>query len=199
MPQILKPEIKDKILSSALDCFLEKGYRNASMQEIAGRAGIAAGNIYNYFHNKEELFSTLITPTLAQVKAIFGVRASDLPMLSLSEGLGIAGKKMDAFIDVYRKNRRVFVLLFDKSDSTKFETTKGEVFGSLSAAILHAKDTLTNRPATPRQETLIRAFAAAYVSGIISILTTAQDEGVKLEALQQFLPFMRAKLIDSLR
>jgi AcrR family transcriptional regulator len=41
MPLILKLEIKEKFLSAALDCFLEKSYRSASMQEIAGKAGIA--------------------------------------------------------------------------------------------------------------------------------------------------------------
>jgi len=199
MPQILKLEIKEKILSAALGCFLEKGYRSASMQEIAGKAGIAAGNIYNYFKSKEEVFSTLIGPVLQEVKAIFGVRLSDLPMLSLADGIGISGQKMDAFIRVYQKNRRVFVLLFEKSDSTKFETTKADVIESLSAAIIQAKNTFTEKPATPQQETLIRAFATAYISGIISILTAKEDEDIKLDALQQFLPFMRTKLIDNLR
>ena len=199
MPQRLKHEIREKILSSALDSFLEKGFRDSSMQEIAQRAGIATGNIYHYFRNKDTLLSTLIEPVLKEVKGIFGVRIKDLPMLNMEEGMGISGKKMDAFIRVYQSNRKVFVLLFEKSDATKFDSTKADVIESLSAAIIRAKNTFTKTPATPEQEMLIRAFATAYISGIISILTSQTEEDLKLRVLQQFLPFMRTKLVNNLR
>ena len=199
MPQILKKEIKENILQSALDAFLENGYRDASMQEIARRAGIATGNIYNYFKNKEEVFATLIGPVLAEVKKIFGIRVRDLPMLVSEDGVGISQRKMDEFIRIYQSNRKVFVLLFEKSDSTKFETTKADVIEGLSSAVIRAKNTFTPRPATREQEILVKAFSTGYVNGIISILTTDVDEDLKLDVLHQFLPFMRSKLIDKLR
>ena len=199
MPQILKTEIKESILQSALDAFLEKGYRNASMQEIARGAGIAAGNIYNYFKNKEEILATLISPVLAEVKKIFGIRVRDLPMLVSEDGVGISQRKMDEFIRIYQSNRRVFVLLFEKSDSTKFETTKADVIEGLSSAVIRAKNAFTPCSATREQEILVKAFSTGYVNGIISILTTNADEDLKLDVLHQFLPFMRSKLIDSLR
>lgn len=199
MPQILKNEIKEKILHGALNGFLDKGYTSTSMQEIARRAGIAAGNIYNYFKNKEEVFSTLIGPVLAEVKAIFGVREGDLARYSMEDGMALSEQKMDAFIRLYQSNRKVFVLLFEKSDNTKFETTKADVIESLSSAILRAKNTFSPIPATPEQEILIQAFATAYISGIISILTAGTDEETKLGALHRFLPFMRSKLINNLR
>ncbi|HPF88038.1 MAG TPA: TetR/AcrR family transcriptional regulator [Candidatus Limiplasma sp.] len=199
MPQILKKEIKNKILQSALNSFLEKGYRNTSMQEIAQNAGIAAGNIYNYFKNKEEVFSTLIHPVLTRVKEIFAIQSKDLPMLNTEDRMGIAQRRMEEFIQVYQSNRKVFVLLFEKSDSTKFETTKADVEDSFAAAIIHAKNDFTSNAATQEQQMLIKAFASAYVSGIISILTEKTDEALKLNVLQEFLPFMRTKLSDSLR
>ena len=199
MPQTLKQEIKDKILRSALDGFLENGFRSTSMQEIAERAGIAAGNIYNYFRNKEEVFSTLIAPVLAEVKAIFGGDLADIASMSLMERLHIAQRKMDTFIRIYQTNRRVFVLLFEKSDSTKFETTKAEVIESLASGVVQAKNRLTQQPATPEQIILVHAFATAYINGVISILLSKGDEETKLKALHQFLPFMRNRLIHNLR
>ncbi len=199
MPQILKTEIKENILQSALDAFLEKGYPNASMQEIARRAGIAAGNIYNYFRNKEEVLETLIGPVLAEVKKIFGIRARDLPMLVSQDGKGIAQRKMDEFIRIYQSNRKVFVLLFEKSGSAKCETTKADVIDGLVSAVIRAKNAFTPHPATREQEILVKAFATGYVNGIISILTADIDEELKLHALQEFLPFMRSKLIHNLR
>ena len=47
--QYLKPEIRAKILSSALDEFAEHGYARAQMRRIARGAGISTSNIYRYF------------------------------------------------------------------------------------------------------------------------------------------------------
>ena len=199
MPQIQKREIKARILQSALDGFLDKGYRNTSMQEIAHSAGIAAGNIYNYFKNKEEVLSTLIGPVLSEVKEIFSIRFKDVARLNANELMGISERKMDAFIKVYQKNRKVFVLLFEKSDSTKFETTKADVIDSMAEAIIRAKNTFTSAQATQEQEILIKAFSAAYINGVISILTEPIGEDLKLKALHLFQPFIRSRLIQNLR
>lgn len=44
------------ILRSALRLFVEQGYHGTSMRQIAQKAGISLGNIYNYFPSKDELF-----------------------------------------------------------------------------------------------------------------------------------------------
>jgi len=199
MPQILKKEIKERILHSALDSFLEKGYQKASMQEIAQKAGITAGNIYNYFKSKEAIFTTLVVPVLNDVKAIFGIRARDLPMLLPLDSMGIAEKKLEEFAELYRNNRKVFMLLFEKSGSTTFETTRADVIQSLSSAVIKAKSTFARCPATPEQEVLVRAYSAAYINGIISILMEKTDEEQKLKSLHCFLPFMRNNLIENLK
>ena len=198
MPQILKTEVRERILQSALESFLESGYRNASMQEIAQKAGIAAGNIYNYFKSKELIFSTLVNPVFAQVKAIFGPFVGGLPILDPKGRMNIAERKMDEFIKVYQSNRRVFVLLFEKSDATRFETMRADIIGSMTAAVIRMKNTLTTTKATQQQEMLVKAYVTAYINGIISILTEKADEQLKLDALQKFLPFMRSKLVENL-
>lgn len=45
-----------EILQAASQLFIEKGYHGTSMRAIASQAGIALGNIYNHYPNKEELF-----------------------------------------------------------------------------------------------------------------------------------------------
>jgi AcrR family transcriptional regulator len=44
------------ILQAAYTLFLERGYHGTSMRQIAQRAGISLGNIYNHFASKEEVF-----------------------------------------------------------------------------------------------------------------------------------------------
>ncbi|MDL2273587.1 TetR/AcrR family transcriptional regulator [Oscillospiraceae bacterium OttesenSCG-928-G22] len=49
------PVKREKILNSAIALFLEKGYRDATVAEIAGNAGLVASNAYIYYENKEAL------------------------------------------------------------------------------------------------------------------------------------------------
>ena len=52
--QYLKEDIQEKILHIAEEVFSEKGYKDASMREIASRTGITVSNIYHYFTNQQE-------------------------------------------------------------------------------------------------------------------------------------------------
>ena len=48
------------VLEAAYSLFLEQGYAATSMRQIAARAGLALGGIYNHFSSKETIFSELI-------------------------------------------------------------------------------------------------------------------------------------------
>ncbi|HAL91778.1 MAG TPA: hypothetical protein DCM68_01980 [Verrucomicrobia bacterium] len=50
----------DRILSAASALFTRKGFNGTSTRDIAGRAGVSLGNIYNYFGTKEEIFVSLL-------------------------------------------------------------------------------------------------------------------------------------------
>lgn len=55
-----KLDRKELIIQSALQNFMEEGYERATMQEIAVKAGVGKGTIYEYFSSKEELFSEVV-------------------------------------------------------------------------------------------------------------------------------------------
>jgi TetR/AcrR family fatty acid metabolism transcriptional regulator len=44
------------IMQAAIEVFGRKGFQAASISEIAQKAGVAEGSIYQYFKNKEDLF-----------------------------------------------------------------------------------------------------------------------------------------------
>lgn len=64
MPPIVSEEYKQKrkkeILDSALDCFAEKGFQIATIDDIVKHSGISKGAIYNYFKSKEEIYLELM-------------------------------------------------------------------------------------------------------------------------------------------
>lgn len=48
------------IEDAALELFMEQGYHATSMRQVANRAGLALGGIYNHFKSKEDIFSAII-------------------------------------------------------------------------------------------------------------------------------------------
>jgi len=71
----------DAILAAALDVFVEKGFADARLEDVAARAGVAKGTIYLYVASKEALFEALIHSGIAaSIEAIEEkVLALDLP------------------------------------------------------------------------------------------------------------------------
>jgi AcrR family transcriptional regulator len=49
-------EARGKILEAALQVFGDKGYKEATVREIARIAGVAVGGLYPYFGSKEQLY-----------------------------------------------------------------------------------------------------------------------------------------------
>ena len=54
-----KPDKYVTILQAAKVIFAEKGYNNTTMLDVAGRAGVAEGTIYEYFKNKQDLLFSI--------------------------------------------------------------------------------------------------------------------------------------------
>ena len=62
MPKVVpeyKEEAKSRILEAANKVFAEKGYHEATMDDIAKRLGVSKGAIYLYFASKEDLFEAM--------------------------------------------------------------------------------------------------------------------------------------------
>lgn len=51
---------REEILARALEVFAEKGYRKASLREIAESVGLSQAGLLHYFSSKEELFAEVL-------------------------------------------------------------------------------------------------------------------------------------------
>lgn len=52
----LEPEKRERIINAALEEFAQRGYKNASTNEIVKKANISKGLLFHYFDNKKRLF-----------------------------------------------------------------------------------------------------------------------------------------------
>lgn len=51
---------REAILEAAERVFGQLGFKGAKMADIAAEAGVAAGTLYNYFKNKDEVFESIL-------------------------------------------------------------------------------------------------------------------------------------------
>lgn len=53
----IKQQCEEQILKVGLETFMLQGYAYATIQKIAGIAGVTMGTIYNYYTSKDEPLS----------------------------------------------------------------------------------------------------------------------------------------------
>jgi AcrR family transcriptional regulator len=68
MVQYAKDEIRQRIIDAAREEFLQKGFEKASIRTITTKARTAKSNLYNYFGDKNDLFYSVLEPTIAKIR-----------------------------------------------------------------------------------------------------------------------------------
>jgi len=61
------PDSRARILSEARSLFLEAGFAETSMQDIAGASGLTKAALYYHFRDKYELFTTMALLELERI------------------------------------------------------------------------------------------------------------------------------------
>ncbi|MGM0441507.1 MAG: TetR/AcrR family transcriptional regulator [Elusimicrobiota bacterium] len=98
--------IKEKIIREAKEVFAQKGYYGANMEEIAGKAKVAKGTLYNYFTNKQELYVTVILDLLSIIdRWINNAKNSDKEFW---EKIDYLSRKV---LKYFSQNKKVFAII----------------------------------------------------------------------------------------
>ena len=62
-------EGKERIAAAAANLFLDGGYHNTSVREVAQKAGLSVGSVFNYFTSKEEILFFLFSRNQERTEA----------------------------------------------------------------------------------------------------------------------------------
>ena len=69
----IAPDKRERILHEAARLFAQRGFNQTDVAELASRAGVAKGSIYNYFENKEDLYLYICRDGIDRSrKAVYG-------------------------------------------------------------------------------------------------------------------------------
>ncbi len=126
--QVLKDEVRAKILKEAKDLFVKHGFEKASMNMIARRAEVSKSNLYNYFCSKEEIFYRLTGKAYDQIDTMFKNLLKHDELFNLDEFTSSVSQELMRLLTEYREE---ILLIVDCSKGTRFENVKDEFINRL--------------------------------------------------------------------
>ncbi len=173
--QWLKEDVKNRILESALKEFNEKGFSDASMRKIAHNAGVALGNVYRYFKNKDELFNSIMEPVYNELSALL----DNCPKVQFTKGSNCTlpvREVVDMFMKVHDKYRTEFLTMIHKSKGTRFENIKKDFVQLIVSRFENEMlPKLKEENIEIRDEFIIHILSWNTVEGIILIIEKYND------------------------
>ncbi len=118
--------LDDRIVEAATAEFLARGFRGASLRQIAQRAGITTGALYTRYKNKDILFCSLVEPAWNEITVAFE------PMQQIYMEAQLTGNP-ESIIDAIKKEAQIYlnlmfeyydqcVLFFCRSDGSSIQT-----------------------------------------------------------------------------
>ncbi|NJP40113.1 TetR/AcrR family transcriptional regulator [Oscillospiraceae bacterium HV4-5-C5C] len=117
---------RSRILEAARDEFLRKGYRAASLRDIAQTAGVTTGSFYWHFKNKADLFEALTGPHVQAVMALYDQAELQFEQLTPPQQrhkMGEIGAACaEQMLHYMYQHLSAFKILFRAAAGTRYET-----------------------------------------------------------------------------
>lgn len=125
--QVLKDDIKRKILEAAQQEFHHHGFSKASMRDIASKAGVGVGNLYNYYSGKDELFRAVLAPVVSACYSMFDRHHGEYgkDAISMTQENYLLSAVAD-YMSILKENRTLLKILLFKAQGSSLENFKVE-------------------------------------------------------------------------
>lgn len=99
----------DKILTTALRMFAEKGFAATSTAALAREAGVAEGTIFRHFTGKEAIFSEIVAALHQKIKSDF---ENEMARVGGASGLKDLQRGVASFLAFAASNRDYLAMFF---------------------------------------------------------------------------------------
>ena len=198
MPQILKDDVKNRIIEAAKSEFMENSYEKTSMRTIAARSKITVGNLYRYFRNKEELNRFIVQPALNKLQdLILRITNNQVDILD-TENISLTSDQMrdmldalgDGVVDIYSQHRiEVNILMMN----TKLHRYLIDWFaGAIRSIIINNYNIFKDSKSL---NLMADVYAESIFSGFITLLRNSQ---VSYEEMKRLVKLYMESYVDML-
>lgn len=193
MPQILKDGLRQAILSSATEEFLNNGYENASMRNIARKADMTVGNIYRYFDSKEDIHRHIVAETLDEINKLLKTLTSNSVSMetrvftlkaNIDDLKDLMNKFSERLVEIYVNHSDEFNILMMHSELSEELTN----WFSMAIRSLIEQHYLIPGYKTDR-DILSHAYASSIFTGIKEIFknTSYDDKDILIRIVKTYL------------
>lgn len=182
------------IHSVAIEEFLEKGFKSASLRNIVKTAGVTTGAFYGYYKSKEELFEALVGKHYNYLLDCFckaQKEFTELPPEKQPDSVGsISGECMYEMLLYSYEHLKEFKLILCCSEGTKFsklidEMVEIEIEGTHNYLLVLEK---LGRPSPPIDNRLEHIL----ITGMFNTFFELIIHEMPLEDAKHYLKEMRA-------
>jgi AcrR family transcriptional regulator len=178
------PDSRGRLQEAAMKLFIERGYENVTVADIAERAGLTKRSFFNHFADKREVFFAQADVLEARVVAALAEADGAHPLDAAVAAYAEAGAEMEGFADLVRARREIVDSSSElrERELAKMASLTTSVAAALAARGVEARD----------------AFFAAQAA--TTIYMTATDDWARdpqhgiAAALQDALVALRASL-----
>ena len=194
-------ETRNKLLQSAREEFMEKGFMKASLRNICKNAGVTTGALYFFFEDKEDLFDAV---TKDIVNAIFGILQSHFQEENdiINSGTTMAPDSIDhqKDFDVVREllhhmylYREEVLFILTKCQGTKLENITDVLIEITEKHYRKMADAMQEaNPGSVADDTFIHWLAHEQIDMFVYAVMHIEQEEEAMRFMNQALVFMMA-------
>lgn len=184
---------RQRILDAALQVFSRRGYKDATVDEIAAASGTSKGGVYFHFANKEAIFLALLDQTAARLrnKIADALSTSDDPVARADAAL------LTVF-HTFTKHRALARLFMVEAlgAGREFHRRMAGIRGEFVAVIRHHLDEAVRRGVIGPVDTEVAA--TAWFGALNEVITTWALSG-QPRRLEDAYAALRPILLNSVR
>ena len=183
--RILKDHIYESILIAARREFISKGYKNASMREIARKADVGLSNIYNYFRNKDKLYLAIVKPAKDELFTFITDQHSEASIdTNRMAPLGHSQRAVEEYIAMIGKYTDEFCLLLFHSQGSSMHDFRNELTDHITTVSHTYMDYEKKR--FPEARKVSDFFIHVQASWMVSILGEIVTHKMNKQKIREF-------------
>lgn len=130
--------IEQTIINTAKQLFIEKGYTDTSMSDIASRAGINRSTLHYYFRTKDRMFQAVF----GSIVSVFFPKATAIILDSDTPYMERISKILDEYMDFLIQNPSLPKFVCEEINRDVNNLIDSARFIGLDRLMMQAKDTL---------------------------------------------------------
>ena len=194
-------ETKAKILESAKNEFLDKGFVNASLRTIASNAGLTTGAMYRHFKDKNALFCALVDQAIDfTTKTVMLADSShhlDLDNLVSQEHFNQEKESTNELLNFIFDNFDTFTLLLTKASGSTHEHFQEEICELYTK---NCEETFNwmykNKISTKKIDKMtVHFIASTVINAFVEIITHKMSKKAAFQYIENIEAFTRYGMI----